>query len=85
MEFRDRDAIDYLFIGVVTVLAYSQLPWRPEIRRSLRAVADGVVSLWATLVAVATGQPLWVYVLAGLFLGIAILVALVELPKASHA
>lgn len=81
MELRDRDAIDYLVVGVVTVLVYLELPWRPAIRRWLRDVA-------ATLVAVPVfvfGQPVWVYVIAGLLLGLVILVALVELPKRTHS
>lgn len=81
MELRDRDALDYLVVGVVTVLVYLELPWRPAIRGWLRDVA-------ATLVAITEfvfGQPVWVYVIAGLLLGVVILVALVELPNRTHA
>ena len=85
MELRDRDAVDYLAIGVVTLLAYLQLPWRPEIRQWLRSVAATAVALVEFLLRFVFGQPLWVYVILGLLLGVAILVALVELPKAGHA
>lgn len=85
MELRDRDAVDYLGIGVVTLLAYLHLPWRPEIRQWLRSVAAAVVSLVHLLQQFVFGQALWVYVIAGLLLGVAILVAMVELPKAKHA
>jgi hypothetical protein len=45
---RDPDALDYALICSVTVLAYLQLPWRPEIRAALRRTAHAtVLGLWA--------------------------------------
>lgn len=33
---RDPDSLDYLFAIAITVLAYLELPWRPELRTRLR-------------------------------------------------
>lgn len=85
MELRDRDVVDYAFVGVVTLLAYLELPWRPEIRQWLRSVVATVVVVLEFAVGVVFGQPIWVYVLVGLLLGVGILVALVELPNRTHA
>lgn len=43
---RTPDTLDYLLICGMSVLAYLHLPWRPEIRRSLRAGVSAVMSLF---------------------------------------
>lgn len=85
MDLRDRDAVDYLGIGVVTLLVYLHLPWRPAIRRFLRDVTTTLLTAGEFLVRVVIGQPLWVYVIAGVLVGLGILVAMVELPNRTHA
>lgn len=36
MLVRERDVVDYAMVGAVTLLLYLQLPFRPEIRETLR-------------------------------------------------
>ncbi|WP_129112585.1 hypothetical protein [Halegenticoccus tardaugens] len=42
---RRPDALDYALVSAVTLLAYLQLPWRPEIRERLRSVAGSIASI----------------------------------------
>lgn len=42
---RTPDTLDYLLICAMSVLAYFQLPWRPQIRRALRSIASVLTSL----------------------------------------
>jgi hypothetical protein len=44
---RQPDALDYLLIGAVTVLAYLELPFRPEIRQWLRSLPARLMALLA--------------------------------------
>ena len=45
MWVRERDVVDYAIISAVSLLAYLQLPFRPEIRETLRWWADWLVVL----------------------------------------
>lgn len=79
MWLRDPDALDYALIGAVTVLAYLQTPWRPEVRAALRDLAASVVAAVDGLVGFLTGVETNLYVVLALLLGVAFLVAIVEL------
>ena len=43
MWVRERDVVDYGLVSAVTLLVYLQLPFRPEIRETLRWWADELV------------------------------------------
>lgn len=67
---RTLDTLDYAFVVAITVLAYLNLPWRPEIRRGLREGVSTAASLLSP-----TPESLVVSVAV---VGVALLVLLVE-------
>lgn len=44
-QMRSPDTLDYAFVVVLTLLAYVHLPWRPEIRRTLRSGVSSAISI----------------------------------------
>lgn len=42
---RDPDLLDYGFIVAITVLAYLEFPWRPELRAFLRHGVEQVTAV----------------------------------------
>lgn len=73
---RELDAFDYALVAAVALLGYLQLPWRPAIRRHLRALVAALLWFLGGILSL----PTWAYVLVGLFVGVVLLVAIVESP-----
>lgn len=79
MQMRNPDTLDYALICAVTVLAYLELPWRPQIRAALRGAVGGVVGAVDGVTVFLLGVAVDFYVVVALLLGVAFLVAIVEL------